>query len=60
MGWIQLGARELDELEERRRPLHAAELSTGWDSRLGGERENYLYRENGFSITASLLKIILK
>ncbi len=53
-------ARELDELEERRRQLRAAELSTGWDSRLGGERENYVDRENGFSIAASLLKTILR
>jgi Zn-finger nucleic acid-binding protein len=53
-------AGELDELEERRRQLHAAELGQAWDTRLGGERTSHLDRDSAFSIAASLLRTILK
>jgi Zn-finger nucleic acid-binding protein len=54
-------AREIDELEARRRQLSAAQFSqSAWDTRPGNEAFSYADRESGFSIAASLLKSFLR
>jgi len=53
-------ARELAELEERRRQLNAARMPGAWDSNRGGEGFGQSDRDSGMSIAASLLKAFLR
>jgi Zn-finger nucleic acid-binding protein len=54
-------AREIDELEARRRQLSAAQLGqSAWDTKPGNNALSYADRESGFSIAASLLKSFLR
>jgi len=53
-------AREIDELEQRRRQLKAAEVAQAWDTRSGNALFDSSERESGFSLAASLLKPFLR
>jgi Zn-finger nucleic acid-binding protein len=53
-------AREIDELEERRRQLKASQVAGTWDTSSGIGGCNHDDRESGFSIAASLLKTFLR
>jgi Zn-finger nucleic acid-binding protein len=54
-------AREIDELEQRRRQINAAQYGPqAWDTRLGAESGTFSDLDSGFSIAASLLKSFLR
>jgi len=53
-------ARELAELEERRRQLNAARMGGAWESTRGDEGFGHSDRDSGLSIAATLLKAFLR